>query len=100
MGPVDVFSLWAFFAGNNVKKNVFALIKGLEALADDGFMMHEDIFSAILSDEAEAFFVIPPFYCATWHNFSLLNCERAPPKANDTDCSVSVCRKNADAIAY
>ena len=67
---LNLFSFQSFFARQDFKRNSIALFEGFEARTDDRGVMHKDVLTGILRDEAEPFFVVKPLYFSTRHNFS------------------------------
>src|ERR1700722_8347840 len=64
---LDVRRVQALGAGANLELHELALGKGLKAVHRDRREVHEDIFAAVLFDEAEALGVIEPFHFALCH---------------------------------
>src|SRR5258708_26625944 len=64
---LDVLGFWTFVAGDDVEVDIFPFVQDFETGSDDRRVMHKNILSCILGDEAEPFFIIPPFHFATGH---------------------------------
>jgi hypothetical protein len=64
---LDVLGFQPLFAGNGFEGNFVAFIQSFESRPDDGRVMHKDILTGILGDEAEAFFVVKPLYFSAGH---------------------------------
>src|ERR1039457_1658210 len=64
-GALHVLRLHAFFAGHGFKGHHFAFVQGFVTRAEDGRVMHKDVLSRIIGDEAKAFFVVEPLYFTT-----------------------------------
>ena len=61
----DVHGFWAFASGTGFILNLLALLKRTVAFLIDVAVVKEDVFATVFrSDEAEAFLVVKPFYCA------------------------------------
>ena len=68
---LDVRSLFAFGAGDHVKRNLLVLLEGLETRPLDCGMMCKDVFTtAIRADEAETLRIIEPLDCTCTHLLS------------------------------
>jgi len=67
---LDVFGFQTFFAGDDLKGHRVALIQCFESLAGYGRVMHENVLTGTLGDEAEPFLVIEPLDFAAGHNDS------------------------------
>jgi hypothetical protein len=52
---MNVLSLGALGAGNEVKFNLLARVQGFESIALDGGMMHKHILPFLLADEPKSF---------------------------------------------
>jgi hypothetical protein len=100
LGAFDVLGFEAFIALDDLELDLFALVQGFEALAEDGRVMDEDVLPGFFDDEAEAFLIIKPLDLATGHS-CLLMClaqmkrgcgmapasERTPLKQRATACA-------------
>src|SRR5437016_3723228 len=67
------------------------LIENFKPPTENRSVMHEYILSRILGDEAEAFFIVPPFYFAAGHSLSPDRLSAPHQKAKDTTPLVHVC---------
>jgi len=70
---LNVFCLWSFCGGYYVERHFFPRLECFKARTLYRFVMNEYVVPFLLSDEAETFLVVPPFYFAAGHSFSLLN---------------------------
>jgi hypothetical protein len=64
---LDVLGFQPFFAGDNLKRNFIAFVKGFESRADDGRVMHEDILTGTLGNKPESLFIVEPLDFAASH---------------------------------
>jgi hypothetical protein len=64
---LDILGFQSLFAGNGFKENFVAFVQGFESRADDGRVMHKNVLTGILGDEAEALFVVEPLYFSAGH---------------------------------
>ena len=67
LNALDVLGLQPLFAGDNLEGDFVALIEGFESCSDDGRVMHEDVLTRFLGDEAETFFIVEPLDFAAGH---------------------------------
>ena len=68
LSAFDVFGLETFFAGNDVKVDLVALVEGPETVALDCAIVDKYVLTGFLSDKAEPVFIIKPLYFAAGHN--------------------------------
>jgi hypothetical protein len=65
--PLNVLGFETLPALDQLKAHDLTLVQGLETAAGDLGMVHKDILTGILNDEAESLFIVEPFDFATGH---------------------------------
>jgi hypothetical protein len=83
---LDILGFKPFIAGYDIEGNFVSFIQGFEPRTRDGRVMHENVLSCILGDEAKPFFIVEPLDFATGHN-ELLTFDfsrPAPKRKKDT----------------
>jgi hypothetical protein len=89
--PLDVLGFQTLFACNDFEGNLIAFIQGFESFAYDTLVMHKNIGTGTLGDEAESLFVVKPLDFAAGH-ISLPSCE-AMLQAKNGRCWKPVCAR-------
>lgn len=69
--PLDVLSFEPFRAFNDLEIDNFPFVQSFEAIAKDGRMVNEHVFTGILSNEAESLFVVEPLDFAAGHRLKM-----------------------------
>ena len=64
----DVLCLQALGATDNFELNLLAFLKRTEAVALDGRMVHEDIFSVRAAQKTKTLRVVKPLHSTLFHN--------------------------------
>jgi hypothetical protein len=68
---LDVRSLFAFGAGDHVKRNLLVLLQGLETRPlDCGVMCEKVLSTTVRADETKTFRIIEPLNCTCTHLLS------------------------------
>jgi len=70
--PLDVLGFEPFRAFNDLEIDNFPFVQSFEAIAKDGRVVNEYVFTGVLRDEAESLFVVKPFDFAAGHRLVAL----------------------------
>jgi hypothetical protein len=96
---LDFLGFQSLIAGNGFKGNFVAFIQGFKSRANNGRMMHKNVLTGILGDEAEAFFIVEPFYFSAGHK-QFPSCEALLQNKNRTRLETSNVRKSFLEMAH
>lgn len=64
---LDVLSFKTFVTRDNLERDDFAFVQGLESSAHDRRVMHEHILAGFLGNKAKPLFIIEPLNFTTCH---------------------------------